>query len=57
MEMTKGLIRIDKDQEARVAALRKRLVKAQQLIRKHVAPHISLVDELIAERREAARHE
>ena len=57
MDMTKGLIRIDKDQEARVAALRKRLVKAQQLIRKHVAPHISLVDELIAERREAARHE
>jgi hypothetical protein len=57
MDMKKGLIRIDKDEETRVTALRKRLVKAQQLIRKHVSPKTSLVDELIAERREAARNE
>jgi hypothetical protein len=57
MDMKKGLIRIDKAEEKRVVAIRKRLLKAQQLIRKHVAPHISLVDELIAERQDAARRE
>ncbi len=57
MDMKKGLIRIDKDENARITELRKRLVKTQQLIRKHVAPKTSLVDELIAERREAARRE
>jgi transcriptional regulator with XRE-family HTH domain len=33
------------------------LARAQRLVRKHVRPGISLVDELIAERREAARNE
>jgi AbrB family looped-hinge helix DNA binding protein len=41
----------------RITTLRQRLAKAQQLVRKHVAPTTSLVDELIAERREAARRE
>jgi hypothetical protein len=37
--------------------LRQRLAKAQQLVRAHVAPRTSLVDQLIAERREAAKRE
>jgi hypothetical protein len=37
--------------------LRQRLAKAQQLVRAHVGPKTSLVDELIAERREAAKRE
>ena len=37
--------------------LQQRLAKAQRLVRKHVAPTVSLANELIAERREAARHE
>jgi AbrB family looped-hinge helix DNA binding protein len=41
----------------RITTLRQRLAKAQQLVRKHVAPTTSLVDELIAERREAAKRE
>jgi AbrB family looped-hinge helix DNA binding protein len=43
--------------ELRIATLRHRLAKAQQLVRKHVAPTRSLADELIAERREAAKRE
>jgi hypothetical protein len=46
-----------KERLNRIKALRKRLVKAQQLTRKHISPKTSLVDELIAERREAARRE
>jgi AbrB family looped-hinge helix DNA binding protein len=45
------------DNELLITALRQRVVKAQQLVRKHVAPTTSLVDELIAERREAARQD
>ena len=37
--------------------LRKRLRKAQEWVRAHVPPKISLVDELSAERREEARRE
>jgi AbrB family looped-hinge helix DNA binding protein len=43
--------------ELRITTLRQRLAKAQQLVCKHVAPTTSLVDELIADRREAARRE
>jgi hypothetical protein len=58
MDMKERLGRIDKEEEeTRIAALPKRLAKAQQLIRKHVAPTASLVDELIAERHEDARRE
>jgi AbrB family looped-hinge helix DNA binding protein len=45
------------DDELRITTLRRRLQRAQRLVRKHVKPGTSLVDELIAERREAARNE
>lgn len=45
------------DDELRITTLKKNLEKARRLIRKHVKPGVSLADELIAERREAARHE
>jgi AbrB family looped-hinge helix DNA binding protein len=50
------VLTLDKD-ELHITTLRKRLAKAQQLVRKHVPPTASLVDELIAERREAGRKE
>lgn len=50
------VLRLERE-ELRITTLRQRLAKAQQLVRKHVGPKISLVDELIAERREAARRE
>jgi len=50
------VLRIEND-ELRITSLRQRLAKAQELVRKHVAPTTSLVDELIAERREASRRE
>jgi AbrB family looped-hinge helix DNA binding protein len=50
------VLRIEND-ELRITTLRQRLAKAQQLVRDHVAPTRSLVDELIAERRKAARRE
>lgn len=46
-----------KDDELRIAALQQRLARAQQWMRQHVAPGRSLSDELIAERRKAARSE
>jgi len=45
------------DLELNVSSLWHRLAKAQKLVRKHVAPTTSLVDELISERRKAARRE
>jgi len=50
------VLRIEKE-ELRITTLRQRLAKAQQLVRKHVSPNVALVDELIAERREASRRE
>jgi AbrB family looped-hinge helix DNA binding protein len=50
------VLRIENN-ELRITSLRQRLAKAQHLVRKHVAATMSLVDELIAERREAARRE
>jgi AbrB family looped-hinge helix DNA binding protein len=50
------VLRIE-NEELRITTLRQRLAKAQRLVRKHVSPATSLVDELIAERREAARRE
>jgi AbrB family looped-hinge helix DNA binding protein len=50
------LMRIQ-DGELRVTTLRQRVAKAQQILRKYVPRSVSLVDELIAERRAAARHE
>jgi len=50
------VLRIE-DDELRITTLRRRLAKAQRLVQKHVPSTTSLVDELIAERREAARRE
>jgi AbrB family looped-hinge helix DNA binding protein len=50
------VLRIE-NQELRITTLRQRLAKAQQLVRKRVAPTTSLVDELISERRRSARRE
>jgi AbrB family looped-hinge helix DNA binding protein len=50
------VLRLEKD-ELRISTLRQRLAKAQRMLRKHVPKGTSLVDELIAERREAARRE
>lgn len=45
------------DDELRITTLRRRLQQAQRLVRKYVKSSTSLVDELIAERHEAARNE
>jgi AbrB family looped-hinge helix DNA binding protein len=50
------VLRIE-DDELRITTLKHRLQRAQSLVRKHVKPGTSLADELIAERREAARNE
>jgi AbrB family looped-hinge helix DNA binding protein len=50
------VLRIEND-ELRITTLRRRLARAQSLVRKHVKQGDSLADELIAERREAARRE
>jgi len=45
------------DNELRITTMRQRVQSAQQLVHQHVKPGRSLVDELIAERRKAARRE
>jgi AbrB family looped-hinge helix DNA binding protein len=50
------VLRIEND-ELRITSLRQRLATAQRLVRAHVSRKRSLVDELIAERREAAKRE
>ena len=45
------------DDELRISTLKRRIERAQRLVRRHVKPGTSLVDELIAERREAAKRE
>lgn len=50
------LLRLE-DDELRITTQKKRLEKARRLIRKYVKPGESLVDELIADRREAAAKE
>ena len=45
------------DDELRITTLKRRIERAQRLVRKHVKPGASLVDELIAERREEAKNE
>ena len=45
------------DDELRITTFKRRVQRAQRLVRKYVKPGISLVDELIAERHEAARNE
>ena len=50
------LARLEGD-EVRITTLKHRIERAQRHVRKFVKPGRSLADELIAERREAARHE
>ena len=45
------------DDELRITTLKRRVERAQRLVRKHVKRGTSLVDELIAERRKASRNE
>jgi hypothetical protein len=44
------------DDELRLSTLKSRIARAQQRLRRFIKPGRSLSDELIAERREAARH-
>ncbi|PYV98162.1 MAG: AbrB family transcriptional regulator [Acidobacteria bacterium] len=50
------VLRIE-DDELRITTLKRRLERARQRIRRYVKPGRSLVDELIAERREAGKRE
>jgi len=50
------VLRIE-DEELRISTLKRRIERAQRLVRQHVKPGTSLADELIAERREAAKRE
>jgi AbrB family looped-hinge helix DNA binding protein len=50
------VVRLD-DDELRITSLKKRIERAQRHARQYVKPGASLVDELIAERREAAKRE
>ena len=45
------------DDELRITTMKRRIERVQRLVRKYVKPGISLVDELIAELREAAKRE
>ena len=50
------ILRVD-DGELRISTLKSRLERARRQVRKYVKPGVSLVDELIAERREEAKRE
>lgn len=50
------LLRLEEG-ELRISTLRSRIEHAQQIVRKYIKPRTSLVDELIAERRKAAKRE
>jgi AbrB family looped-hinge helix DNA binding protein len=50
------VLRLEAD-ELRITTMKRRIQRAQRLLRKHVKPGTSLVNELISERREAARNE
>ena len=52
----KVILRME-DDELRITTMRQRIERAQRIVRKYVKPGVSLVDELIAERREAAKRE
>jgi len=45
------------DDELRITTMKRRIERAQRRARQYVKPGVSLVDELIAERREAAKRE
>jgi len=46
-----------KEEQLRITALKRRIARAQRFVRQHVKPGVSLVDELIAERRAEAKRE
>ncbi len=50
------ILRLD-DDELRITTMKRRIERAQRNVRKYVKRGVSLVDELIAERREAAKRE
>jgi len=50
------VLRIE-DDELRITTLKHRLARARRRVRKYVKPGHSLVDDLLAERREAAKRE
>jgi AbrB family looped-hinge helix DNA binding protein len=50
------VLRIE-DDELRISTMKQRIARAQRLVRQHGKPGTSVVDELIAERHEAARRE
>jgi len=50
------VLRIE-DDELRITTQQRRIQRAQRRARQYVKPTKSLVDELLAERREAAKHE
>ncbi len=45
------------EDELRITTMKRRIERAQRHVRKYVKPGVSLVDEFIAERREAAKRE
>jgi AbrB family looped-hinge helix DNA binding protein len=45
------------DDELRITTMKRKIERAQRRIRKYIKPGVSLVGELIAERREAAKRE
>jgi AbrB family looped-hinge helix DNA binding protein len=45
------------DDELRITTMKRRIERARRHIRRYVKPGVSLADELIAERREAAKRE
>jgi len=45
------------DDELRITTMERRIRSAQSMVRKYVKPGVSLVDELIADRRREAKHE
>jgi len=45
------------EDELRITTMKRRIERAQRRARKYLKPGVSLVDELIAERREAAKRE
>jgi len=50
------ILRLD-DGELRITTMKQRIERAQRHARQYVKPGVSLVDELIAERREEAKRE
>ena len=45
------------DDELRITTMKRRIERAQRRVRQYVKPGLSLADELIAERRKAAKRE